>query len=203
MTTSFLNRTLTDQEQAYADAAMAGDQDAAARLLALLDQQDTDRIARLTQPGALAASALWYATVLAWPVFPLRPGDKRPLTQHGFKDATTSEDQVRAWWEQTPDANIGLPTGHAFDVIDVDSPAAITAGIQAGLLPGWDDPDLLATVMTPRGWHLYVTPQGVGNDAGFIDHIDYRGAGGYVVAPPSTVNHRTYQWDQAPKEATK
>jgi Bifunctional DNA primase/polymerase, N-terminal len=36
------------------------------------------------------------------PVFPCSPLDKKPLTPHGFKDATTDEAQIRAWWTQWP-----------------------------------------------------------------------------------------------------
>ena len=42
------------------------------------------------------------------PVFPCHPADKRPLTRNGFKDATTDEQQIRAWWQQWPDALIGM-----------------------------------------------------------------------------------------------
>jgi Bifunctional DNA primase/polymerase, N-terminal len=46
------------------------------------------------------------------------------------------------------------------------------------------------------GWHFYLVPTGLGNvhPAG-LDHVDWRGRGGYVVAPPS--RHATgqpYQW---------
>src|SRR5262245_59292121 len=53
------------------------------------------------------------------PTFPCGP-DKRPLTQCGFRDATTSPDVVHAWWTRWPDALIGVPTGIKFVVIDVD-----------------------------------------------------------------------------------
>jgi hypothetical protein len=44
---------------------------------------------------ALLQAALEYAH-RGWPVFPCDKG-KRPLTKHGFKDATTDENQIRAW----------------------------------------------------------------------------------------------------------
>ena len=30
-------------------------------------------------------------------VFPLKPRDKAPATQHGFKDATTNAEQIEQW----------------------------------------------------------------------------------------------------------
>jgi len=44
-------------------------------------------------------------------VFPCRPRGKEPLTSHGFKDATTDPEQIRRWWSEHPDANLGLATG--------------------------------------------------------------------------------------------
>ena len=44
------------------------------------------------------------------------------LVPHGLKEATTNRARVLAWWTQQPQANIGLATGHRFDVLDVDGP---------------------------------------------------------------------------------
>ena len=58
---------------------------------------------------------------LGWPVFPCKP-DKSPLTPHGFKDATTDQQQIDQWWTAHPNAMIGMPTGAASGcfVVDVD-----------------------------------------------------------------------------------
>jgi hypothetical protein len=55
------------------------------------------------------------------PVFPCR--EKKPLTPHGFKDASCDERQVQALWELFPDAQIAAPTG-TFLSLDLDTPAA-------------------------------------------------------------------------------
>ena len=54
-------------------------------------------------------------------VFPCVPGDKNPLTEHGFKDATTDENQIREWWTKWPSANIAIACGASgLSVMDVD-----------------------------------------------------------------------------------
>ncbi len=142
--------------------------------------------------SALLAAALEYAD-RGWPVHPLRPGQKVPATARGCKDATTDPERIKGWWTRHPDANIGLATGHAFDVIDVDNwDAADRVQELAG--PDWPTGPV---VITPRGWHVYLSPSGRGNAAGIIDGLDFRGAGGYVVAPPSAVAGVAYLWSPA------
>jgi hypothetical protein len=65
--------------------------------------------------------ALGYAA-RGWPVFPCNPLNKRPLTEHGFKDASTDPFQIRKWWGANPNAMIGVPTGAASGVwvLDID-----------------------------------------------------------------------------------
>ncbi len=41
-------------------------------------------------------------------VFPLEPGGKKPITQHGCKDATTDPAAIQAWAAQDKDANVGI-----------------------------------------------------------------------------------------------
>lgn len=151
--------------------------------------------AALRAPGRLAAAAHWYAQQ-GWAVFPLKPGTKIPATRNGFKDATTDPEQITAWWDATPQANVGLPTGAAFDVVDIDGNdgmASFDALEQAG---AFADVPALGYVTTPRGWHVYVPPSGRGNKTALRPGLDYRGNGGYVVAPPSVVDGKLYRWAQ-------
>ena len=128
------------------------------------------------------------------PVFPCVAGGKRPLTKRGFHEASTEPRQVTRWWARWPRANIGVPTGHAsgLEVVDVDVHGAIRGfaafelARREGLTDRW-----AAFVRTPSGGvHAYypadperAQPSWQVARAG----IDFRGAGGYVVAPPSIV----------------
>jgi hypothetical protein len=128
---------------------------------------------------------------------------KHPLVRHGIHDATTDPGQLEHWWQQWPHANLGLATGIVFDALDVDGPAGLAALHQlartAGLrLPG-------PVVRTGGGgWHYWFAPTGLGNrPPRGLTHIDWRGRGGCVLAPPSRhVAGGTYRWlrglDQAP-----
>jgi Bifunctional DNA primase/polymerase, N-terminal len=117
------------------------------------------------------------------------------LVPHGVKNATCNRARVLAWWTRHPHANIGLATGHRFDVLDVDgltgAHAIRTLAAEHGLASSGP---LVRT--GGRGWHFYLAPTGLGNvrPAG-LAHVDWRGRGGYVVAPPSRhATGRPYQW---------
>lgn len=148
------------------------------------------------EQSALLTAALGYAAS-GLPVFPCVPGAKHPITAHGFKDGTTDLDQIRRWWTATPEANIGVPTGAGtFDVLDVDVKGvgdqagfvALAKLARAGLVKG-----SFRTVNTPSGGaHLYFRPSGNTSTTKAKHRLDVRGAGGYVVVPPSTVNGRAY-----------
>lgn len=151
--------------------------------------------------GSLGAAALYYAQELGWPVFPLRPRGKVPLIGkaqggNGLHDATTSAEQVIAWWEATPAANIGLATGGSarLVVVDVDGAAGEAALDGFGALP--DTP----ISHTGKGRHLVFAADGVRNSAGKLGpQLDVRGEGGYIVAPPSIhPNGHPYRWVRAP-----
>src|SRR5438105_3493264 len=111
------------------------------------------------QRSSLLDSALEYAA-LGIPVFPCA-ATKKPLTENGFKDASTEERQVKHWWGRWPEAMIGVPTGPAsgIDVLDLD--LDLDEGINGHeFVPNWST---LSPVMvqTPSGGaHLYFRSEG-------------------------------------------
>jgi hypothetical protein len=122
------------------------------------------------------------------------PG-KHPRTRTGLKEATTDEPTVRHWWVRWPDANVGLRTGVAFDVLDADGDEGLHELEQNGSLPN------CPTVITGHGGHFYIRPTGVGGRVEFAPGLDWRGTGSYVVAPPSRhVNGQTYRWANGCRE---
>ena len=141
------------------------------------------------------------------PVLPLKRGEKEPLIEGGFNNATTDAAVIETWWVENPDAGLGaksalLPDGRQFIILDADDaeaakalrnvlgePSAFPAGHRVGKHPG--------------GTHYYVLLEqpieGLGKNTlrrvtGLnIDVI----VGGYIVAPPTTVSISPdpYRWN--------
>lgn len=149
-------------------------------------------MSRVGGAPTLAEAARRYASV-GIPVFPCVPGGKQPLTSNGFHDASTSRASVERWWRRTPEANIGLPTGTATGVVVVDVDvhdagsgyAVFGRAHKEGLAAGWG-----WLVRTPSGGlHAYYPPMSDKQPCWQSprSHIDFRGDGGYVIAPPSRI----------------
>lgn len=129
------------------------------------------------------------------PVFPLSPGTKIPMQgTRGFYDATTDDTQVNAWWTQTPNANIGIPTGkETFTVVDFDKKHGGLDTFEA-----WcqDHPELAKQprVKTPGGLHVYFKYNAeLGMTVELAPGVDVRNDGGYVVAAGSVTPQGAYQ----------
>jgi hypothetical protein len=139
--------------------------------------------------------ALWYLEKMNFSVIPIIPGDKKPLIQwQKYQKVRASRDQVVEWWTKTPNANVGVVTGAIsdLDVIDIDTDEG-RSNIEAYISDGFVSP----LVHTPRGGqHHYCRHQeGMTNKAGVIQGTDFRGEGGYVLAPPSVNgNGKAYKW---------
>jgi hypothetical protein len=162
----------------------------------------TDEVTRERLGQALAYAAA------GWPVFPARPDNpecqggpgcecKQPFPgSRGCRGASASPRLIRAWWQARPDANVAIATGSPGpDVLDVDVKPdgsgfpAFNRLKQAGLLAG-----ALALVRTPSGGlHAYYLGTGQPNGKLPAHHLDFRGDGGYVLAPPSRVHGKPYE----------
>jgi O-acetyl-ADP-ribose deacetylase (regulator of RNase III) len=118
------------------------------------------------------------------------------LVPHGVKDASRDPAVVATWWRRFPQANIGLATGVIFDALDVDGPKG-SAALRAFTTNQHVELPAGPLVRTGSGgWHLYLAPTGLGNPTPRgLTHVDWRGRGGYVVAPPSRhVNGARYRF---------
>ena len=142
--------------------------------------------------SALARAAL------GWPVLPLIgkvPAIPKAEGGNGAHDATTDEQQIRSWWRDYPSANVGIALPDLV-VVDADQKHEGPAWLRehAPLLRG-----VTLTCKTGGGgWHLYFRrPEGIELRGMITKGVDLRrGAGHYVVAPPS-VHPETgcvYEW---------
>jgi len=129
-------------------------------------------------------------------VIPLKPKDKIPLipswTQ--FQVERADREQLGEWWRTWPTANLGILTGGISGgvyVIDTDSPEA--ASSLKPMLGPMEDVGISAT---GKGFHLfYHHGAPLQNKTGVLPQVDFRGDGGYVVAPPSVhASGKHYEW---------
>jgi hypothetical protein len=170
-------------------------------------------VADVTRADPAPLRSALAAALLGWHVFPCAVGGKRPAFRGNWQElATTSADQIRAWWARAP-YNIGIACGPSgLVVIDLDMPHDVTEEEADGALFPLSGADILSTLASRRGerypggtyivdtpsggCHLYFSANGdppVRNSAGVVGpHIDVRADGGYVVGAGSRIGGRPY-----------
>lgn len=142
----------------------------------------------------VGAVALRYAA-LGLAVFPLRPGDKRPATEHGFLDATTDPAVIERWWAGNRALNVGIATGQASGGLlvtnldrknGIDGVASFTAWLAGN---GLQIPLALPRAPSRAGcicsWGRAAGKCGPGPSSCRASMV--RGDGGYVAAWPSGI----------------
>lgn len=171
--------------------------------------------------GEMLHAALDYAR-RGWPVFPCNARDKTPLLKAdrdaagkaikgtgGVKQATTDVEKVAAWWQRWPNAMIGVAMGeNGLFALDFDPRTDEASGeewtlerLKADLEEqiGTALPTSLAVRTPSGGVHIYLSQPAEGaairNRGNLPRHVDVRGTGGYVIAPPSRMaDGRSYRW---------
>jgi hypothetical protein len=147
-----------------------------------------------TSSGAMLEAALRYAE-LGYPVFHCAPGQKLPLTQHGFLNATTDPAHIEGWWTVHPDANVAIAT-EGLVVVDVDGPEnpwlSNAPERQLDLTRG-------PMALTPGGGTHRVFRQPPGKswrctEGKLAPKVDTRADGGYFVVAPSVTESKSYRW---------
>jgi len=122
-------------------------------------------------------------------VIPVQQNKKPFVKWEKYQTERATLDLIKEWWRKWPEANVAMVTGgiSGLNVVDIDSKEGM-AKLEE-LLP---DNLVTPTARTPRGgWHFYFrNKNGLGNSVGFIEDCDFRGEGGYIIAPPS----KGYKW---------
>lgn len=123
-------------------------------------------------------------------VIPIKENAKFPIIRWTWcQERDVEHRHVEAWWRNWPFSNVGIVTGAVsrLVVVDVDSLEAAKAVRFKKAKP---------TVFTPRGHHIWFEHPGypVPNTSNKLDWLDVRGDGGYVIAPPSIVGDKPYEW---------
>jgi hypothetical protein len=147
-------------------------------------------------PGSVAelcGSALFYAQ-REWPVFPVIParmngeGGKVPRVSEWQDVASTSPEQIIAWWREMPTSNVGVLCGPRSGLLVVDLDFKPDRGIDgraalAALEAVHGPVPLGPRVCRGSGsLHIYFAydPR-LGNSVGNVPGIDVRAEGGFVV----------------------
>jgi len=139
-------------------------------------------------------------TDLGFALLPVK--GKIPLTPHGYKDATNDPEKAQKMFGAHPGCNVAVATGEisGFFVLDIDEKNNISGEDslkdlekEFGKLPD------TVEVLTPSGGrHLYFKHvAGLRNRAAVRPGIDSRSCGGFVVAPPSSIDGNAYVWEAA------
>lgn len=133
-------------------------------------------------------TALQLAEERGYRVFPCK-ADKAPLTEHGFKDASSNREQIERWWTEFPDALIGVPTGKINDlfVYDFDGERGMLY-LKEHRERFSDCPETHQTRSDGRHC-LYAMPKDekayVNSASKIAPGVDTRGEGGYIVWWPA------------------
>ena len=149
----------------------------------------------------LQRHAEYYTKNMGLPVFPCN--GKTPATPHGCKDATTDPARIAEWWGGSSTYNVAIATGSGLVVLDVDTDhdagkfgdeTLSDLERQYGPLP-----ETWTCLTGGGGVHYYFKcdDPALTVAAGFAPGLDYRGASGYVIAPPSIhpTTGRAYEWE--------
>lgn len=116
-----------------------------------------------------------------------------------FQERCASEEEIKAWWEKWPEADIGMVVGKRYDtcVLDIDGQEGFEELNRICLRFSLST----RSVQTKRGYQYHLKYpknfEGKTTLAGLLPSVDFRGEGGYVKLPPSKFSDGSgrYTWE--------
>jgi len=134
-------------------------------------------------------------------VIPVEPRGKRPLVQwEPYQHEPATEDQIRQWWTERPHSNIGVVTGQVSGIVVLD----VDGAEGAATLEQQHELDPTPFSNTAKGGHYIFRHPGdveLRNFTRKLPGLDFRGDGGYIVAPPSVhQSGHVYSWGVWPHQ---
>lgn len=152
-----------------------------------------------TAAPSVADWAKFYAAA-NWRSFPVKPGAKSPSFSNWQADATTSAALIEQYWRPGTDRNVGLVTGEAFDVWDIE--ADHIARFSEWLYKNeYALPECPIASTGRGGVHILTAPTGINATRRlFLDDVhigELKSKGGFIVACPSETE-ALYLWVSLP-----
>jgi len=131
-----------------------------------------------------------------WSVFPVilsldekgKVAKKPAIAWREYQERLPTEVELHKWFDEEKYNGIGLITGKISRVVVVDVDSLENKDFYSS-----------STVKTiSGGWHLYYKwDEEIRNDVGIEDKpLDFRGDGGFVVLPGSSLGDQSYSWDR-------
>lgn len=136
---------------------------------------------------------------------------KHPRTANGVNDASTDEAQIREWWRESIDANIGVATGRSkIYVIDDDTAKHGFDSIRRLEDEGFVFPSTVTATTGSGGRHLIFKRPEIGTKAVVnvlgklgLPGLDVRCGNSYILACPSNhISGGIYKWDDGVRPET-
>lgn len=127
--------------------------------------------------STLLSHALKYADEYSFSIIPAKERDKLPLVKwEEFQKRRPTTEEITAWWQKYPNANIALVTGKISGVTVVD----VEKGGDISKFP------LTKTIQSGGGgWHLYYKYYPIPSSSRVMELTDIRSDGGIIILPPS------------------
>ena len=137
--------------------------------------------------SSIVDSALEYAS-RGLKVFPAHynpadhgPGKISPLATGGRNAASTDKEQIRQWWASFPEALIAIQTGAASGILAVTTPQNTP----------FDTKTPSFSTYSGENCYIFQFPtQGEKPSCGDLEGGSFKGEGGFIVVPPSTLAYK-------------